>query len=491
MNTAKHIALLLMVWSALATNQGYGQEGESPTVAITQWTNTMELFMEYPVLTADESGRFIIHLTILDGFQPVRDGEVRLIFVSNDGQTHEVTDSGLLREGIFAPTVTLRDPGNYDLVIGYSNARVRDSFVISDFTVYAASNEIPFSEQVESGEEIGFLKEQQWKIPFATAQVESREIKRAVWAIGEVLPSPDAYVEIVSPVDGIVHVGERGQLALPGSLVRRGDVVATISPPVQGNGWVSSHLAFEQAKREFDRAQRLKERQAISERDFEKIRNEYLAMKAGFEAISGSGEEGVLVLKAPMGGKIIEWQVRPGQRVSAGSRLMAIVDPATVWLRVNVYENDFRKLGRPVGAYVKSGGASGGWIITEENMTVLTTGAALDPTTRTVPVLLEVSNLDNRLRINESTPVELYSSEGSSSTAVPRTAVYEDAGMDVVFVQAGGESFERRIVTVGPHYNGWVAILRGLNPGERVVTTGGYHVKLASTSAEVGHGHAH
>ena len=124
-------------------------------------------------------------------------------------------------------------------------------------------------------------------------------------------------------------------------------------------------------------------------------------------------------------------------------------------------------------------------------MTVLTTGAALDPTTRTVPVLLEVSNLDNRLRINESTPVELYSSEGSSSTAVPRTAVYEDAGMDVVFVQAGGESFERRIVTVGPHYNGWVAILRGLNPGERVVTTGGYHVKLASTSAEVGHGHAH
>ena len=50
----------------------HARGGESPSVAVTLWTDGMELFMEYPVLVANEPGRFIIHLTILDDFQPVR-----------------------------------------------------------------------------------------------------------------------------------------------------------------------------------------------------------------------------------------------------------------------------------------------------------------------------------------------------------------------------------------------------------------------------------
>ncbi|MCB2229837.1 efflux RND transporter periplasmic adaptor subunit [bacterium] len=466
-----------------------GEEGESR--AVTLWTDKMELFMEYPVLTANQPGRFIIHLTILDGFQPVREGGVKLTFVTSDGHAHHVVETELLREGIFTPTVELHDVGTHEFAIVYNGPEVRDSFNISGFAVYASADQIPHSEEVESGDEISFLKEQQWKIPFATAETDTREVKRAVWAIGDVLPSPNAYVEIVSPVDGIVHVGESGRLALPGSMVRRGSTVATITPPVQGQGWASSRLAFEQAKRDYERAQRLKERQAISQREFEQVQNEYLAMKAGFESVSGGGENGTLELHAPISGKIIEWQVSPGQRVNAGDKLMAIVDPETVWLRVNVYENDFRTLGQPVGAYVKADGPGGGWAISDGDMKVLTTGGAFDPVTRTVPVLLEVSNQTNRLRVHESTPVELYASDGTISTAVPKTAVYEDEGIDVVFVQTGGESFEKRVVQVGPHYNGWVAITHGLAPGERVVTTGGYQVKLAASSAEIGHGHAH
>jgi RND family efflux transporter MFP subunit len=259
---------------------------------------------------------------------------------------------------------------------------------------------------------------------------------------------------------------------------------------VQGQGWASSRLAYEQSKRDYERAQRLKERQAISEREFERIRDDYLAMKAGFESFSGGVENGILELHAPISGKIIEWQVSPGQRVSAGDKLMAIVDPATVWLRVNVYENDFRDLGQPVGAYIKSNGPTG-WAIDDGDLKVLTSGGALDPMTRTVPVLLEISNADERLRIHESTPVELYAADGMTATTVPRKAVYEDNGIDVVFVQTGGESFEKRIVQIGPHYNGWVAITSGLLPGERVVSTGGYQVKLAASSVEIGHGHAH
>lgn len=170
---------------------------------------------------------------------------------------------------------------------------------------------------------------------------------------------------------------------------------------------------------------------------------------------------------------------------------MTIVDAGTVWLEARVYESDFRGLGTPVGLYVNGGGADGGWSVDEQGLKVLSSGGALDPATRTIPVLLEVANAEGRLSIDETVPVELVAAGGATGLVVPREAVYRDEGVEVVYVQAGGESFERRVVRVGARHAGLVTILDGLRPGERVVTRGGYHVKLASTTREIGHGHAH
>ncbi|MEN8006285.1 MAG: efflux RND transporter periplasmic adaptor subunit [Candidatus Krumholzibacteriota bacterium] len=477
------------------TPDGHGDahahDAETPSVAVTQWTESMELFMEHPVLLTGHSARFIIHLTILDGFQPVREGSVSLLFRGPTGASHRVFASELLRDGIFTPSVSLPRAGAYEFELSYSGPGATSTFHIQDFVVYADADAIPGETAAETADEIAFLKEQQWKIPFATSPATEREIKSAGWAIGEVLPSPTAYAEIVAPVDGVIQAGDAGDLALPGSYVTRGEVVARIAPPLQGDGWASSQLALAQAERNFERAERLREKDAISTREYEEAQNEYLARKAGHQRLAGSGNDGILSLTAPINGQVIDWQVRPGQRLQAGDKLMAIADPSAVWLKVNVYENDYRRLGTPVGAYVHSGGEVEGWAIPESDMRVLTTGGALDPVTRTIPVLIEVTNTAGRLTIHETTPVELYASEGAMATAVPRSAVYEDEGLDVVFVQSSGESFAKRVVEVGPRHAGWVSILAGIQPGERVVTRGGYHVKLASTSAEIGHGHAH
>jgi cobalt-zinc-cadmium efflux system membrane fusion protein len=472
------------------SSHDHSTDKKAHSVAVTQWTDQMELFMEYPVLTINQTGRFIIHLTVLDGFQPVRDGGIILVFTSSGNKRYEFKATELLREGIFTPTIAIPEPGAYECHLEYSGPKASALFRIPHFIVYATTDAIPHEVTAESADEIGFLKEQQWKIPFATAETEVREIKRAVWAIGEVLPSPKAYAEIIAPVDGIFQIAAGGDLALPGSAVRRGDVLATLAPPLQGDSWVTSRLAYEQAKRNFERAERLKKMDAISEREFEEARNEFEARKAGFESIRGAGSV-ALTLKAPINGKIIEWAARPGQLARAGDKLMGVADPSVVWLKVNVYESDFRMMSHPVGARINSESTAGGLILTTADMRVLTTGGALDPVTRTIPVLLEVNNASGYLTINESTPVELYSSDGDTAIAIPETAVYEDGGLDVVFVQTGGESFEKRMIRMGPRHAGWVSILDGLQPGDRVVTKGGYHVKLASTSAEIGHGHAH
>ena len=492
--------LMILALSAIAggekEHEGKAHDDHSdatntPSIAVTQWTGHMELFMEYPVLVVNEPGRFIIHLTILDGFQPVREGSATLAFGSPHGKTYKIESTQILREGIFAPSVELPDAGSYEFVLSYVGPDVSDVFHIDDFIVYSSADDILTNVDEDPAGEISFLKEQQWKIPFATAEVEVREVKRAIWAIAEVLPSPKAYTEIIAPVDGIVQISTDDNMALPGSAVRRGEVLATITPPVKGDGWVASRLAFEQAKRDYERAQRLKDLEAISQRELELTRNEFQTRKARFESIADGGNVDALTLKAPISGKIIEWMVRPGQLVRSGDKLMAVVDPSVVWLKVSVYENDFRIMGRPVGALINADDGGGGWLLQDDDMRVLTTGGALDAATRTIPVLLEVANESGRLTINELTPIELFTSEGDSGIVVPRTAVYDDDGIDMVFVQTGGESFEKRLVVLGPYYSEWVSILEGIRLGERIVSQGGYHVKLASTSAEIGHGHAH
>lgn len=490
------VLLLMVTAPPVAMGGGAGDDhghgpAESRNTAVTLWTDTLELFMEYPLLTPGQPGRFIIHLTVLDGFQPVRAGSVTLGFRGPDGARHQVVAESLLREGIFAPTVTLPRAGLHEFTLDYRGPGTTGSFLIEGFTVYASAGAMPPEEEGAAGGDIGFLKEQQWKLPFATVTVAEREIKQSVWAIGRVLPAPAAHAEIASPVDGVVQAGGRNDLALPGAEVRRGDVVARIAPPLSGNGWTEADLAFQQAERNYERARRLREQDAISVRQFEEAENEFLTRKAGHRRLAGGGSDGVLSLTAPIGGRVMDWQVRPGQYVRAGDRLMSIVDPAVVWLQANVYESDFRDLGTPVEVFVNPGGETGGWTIPAADLRVLSTGGALDPATRTIPVLLEIRNGDGRLTINESTPLELYTSRGEAGLAVPRSAVYRDEGVDVVFVQTGGESFVKRTVKVGPHYADWVSIIDGLQPGERVVSRGGYHVKLASTTTEIGHGHAH
>jgi membrane fusion protein, heavy metal efflux system len=62
-----------------------------------------------------------------------------------------------------------------------------------------------------------------------------------------------------------------------------------------------------------------------------------------------------------------------------------------------------------------------------------------------------------------------------------------------VYVQVGGESFERRPFIAGPTDGTFTIVAGGVSRGEHVVTRGAYHVYLASLgTTEIGdHGHPH
>lgn len=166
-------------------------------VTVTQWTDKMEIFMEYETAVVGEEIKFITHLTTLADFQPVRAGKVILNFKQSNGSDITIEKNDILREGIFTPTHKFKTPGDYNFSLHYQGPKTTESFSIGLFRVYSSFEDIPTSEEEAAGEEITFLKEQQWKIDFATEKIQNRQVKSAVQAVGEVRPRPASYAEII------------------------------------------------------------------------------------------------------------------------------------------------------------------------------------------------------------------------------------------------------------------------------------------------------
>jgi multidrug efflux pump subunit AcrA (membrane-fusion protein) len=116
----------------------------------------------------------------------------------------------------------------------------------------------------------------------------------------------------------------------------------------------------------------------------------------------------------------------------------------------------------------------------------------IDPVSRTVEIRFAFDNRGSRLRLGNALTLRMLVGEGVERTAVPESAVVDDGGRPVVFVQTGGESFERRPVRLGGKAGGYVHVAEGVEPGERVVDRGAYLVRLAAMSTQIpAHGHVH
>ncbi|MEK7755577.1 MAG: efflux RND transporter periplasmic adaptor subunit, partial [Acidobacteriota bacterium] len=116
----------------------------------------------------------------------------------------------------------------------------------------------------------------------------------------------------------------------------------------------------------------------------------------------------------------------------------------------------------------------------------------VDPRSRTLGVIYEVANQGRRLAVGQSISVRLFLSTRVRALTVPVSAIIDDGGRPVVFVQLEGEAFARRPVKPGIREADSVQVLEGLRPGDRVVTRGAYLIRLAALSTQIpAHGHVH
>lgn len=457
---------------------------------ITLFTDSTELFMEHPALIVGVGGTFAAHLTDLTDFTPLRSGRIVLTFTPHGGGAPLVVTQEAPRvPGIYGPAPVFTAAGTYDLVIEVESPQARDRIAVPGLIVYATEEDAPFDEGEDSG--IPFLKEQQWKTPeFRTAFADSGTLALAINVPGEIISAPGSAQVAAAPASGILELAPNAPVV--GMRVRRGALLARVRPTLGEGGasFADARARLREAEEEFARAERLLRAEAIPERRLHEATVERDAAREALAAIGGGNvtADGLLELRAPMDGVVTERFGTTGARVEAGARLFAIVDPSRLWVTAFVPVEALARMDRSARASVTPEGFTG----TAFSARLLGVSAAVDSLTRAVRINYALEGLRTDLPVGTLARVAVATRSRGIGIIVPSSAVLEEDGTSIVFVQTSGERYERRVVQVDGGDGQRVLVRSGLKAGDRVVTGATYQVKLASLSTAVpAHGHEH
>jgi RND family efflux transporter MFP subunit len=422
-------------------------------------------------------------------FKPIRTGTLSVRFVNEREVAETFTIDAPARDGIFLLDPVIANAGTYRVELSLESPQVSSQHVLPEVLVYASEAEAPREAEEEAGG-IAFLKEQQWLIPFEVRAAEEDRVQRTVTAPGEIIPPDGALVEVSAPVDGIAGAVENRGAPSVGQSVRPGQVLVVLSPTAQEGGFAQARGRVERLEREVTRAERLVATGAIPRRRLEEARHDLEIARAEADAMgaAGAGTDYRLRLTAPIAGVIARRTFVPGGRVQAGTPLFTIVDPRTAWLRVQIPASAAGSI--PSGAQATF--TVQGSDLVHETARLVSVGTVLDPATRTVPVVFQVAEAGSLFTFGQLAQAAVPVGGSIDGVVIPNTSIVDDNGTPVAYVQAGGETFERRVLTLGETDGTRTHIVAGIRPGEMVVTTGAYQVRLAAASgSEFAGGHAH
>ncbi len=466
---------------------------EIPRVDYTIWTNQTELFVEFPVLIVGQPSKFAAHFTVMDKHQPVREGSVTVSLIKGDKGIRATAESPS-SPGVFSPIIQPKESGIHQLVFDLSTPQYKDKIVIKDLMVYAnleeANNAI--SDAGEDGS-ISFLKEQAWKIEFQTASVMNGEIYDVIKTSGVWQPAQGSVKTMVATANGTVNFATTN--LTEGTEVKQGQLLMNVSSQGLASNNLSAEIAkakanYDQATSEYNRKKELYESKIIPKSEFEKVESNYTIAKSQYQSLASGVSGGSKQIRAPFNGFIRSVNIGNGDYAEQGTVLISIATEQSKVLKSQIAPNYGLTMQNIKNVWYQT--EIGHWkSILDSEGEILSISKDVERDSPLISVYAKVNDAIN-LPDGSLTQVQIAMGTGEQGTLVPESALLEDYGNYSVMVQLSGESFERRPISIGKRNGKNVEVLKGLQVGDVVVTTGAYQVKMASMSGSTpAHGHEH
>lgn len=268
-----------------------------------------------------------------------------------------------------------------------------------------------------------------------------------------------------------------------GDRVEKNQALVQLDTEVDEADLAGLEAARDLAKTQLGRNRRLLADRAVSQGDFDEASARLQQTEAEVAAKRAIIEK--KTIRAPFAGQLGIRQVNLGQYLAAGTSIAALEALDPVYVDYALPERDLAQLA--VGQSVEVRVAA--YPQMSFPGTIQAVSPAVDQATRSVQVRALLANPEQRLRPGMFAKVATLLPQQDKVLTLPREAITFNTYGDSVFLildgkdeQAGKLVVQRRQITTGAVRDGRVAVLSGLEAGDRVVVAG--QVKLRN-GAEV------
>lgn len=280
-----------------------------------------------------------------------------------------------------------------------------------------------------------------------------------------------------------------------GSVVHQGDILMQIDPKDIQQGVntreaqvLSAQAQLRLARENLSRYQRLYEEHAISKAELDRYQTSYDTAEASLrqamaEFSSGANQLGYSNLVADRAGVVASVDAESGQVVSAGQKVLTLVQDGEREIEISVPEHRLEELRKAKGIRVTF------WALPKLSLEgkVREISPIAEKTTRTYKVRVSLLNPVPELQLGMTATVSVIDPDTPAAVVVPLSAVYQTGDSPSVWVIKDGIVSLRPIKT-GPFGDGKVQVLEGVSVGETIVTAGvhklrdGQKVRIAGDS---------
>ena len=314
----------------------------------------------------------------------------------------------------------------------------------------------------------------EFRIPVEVSDVMTDAVEDTIVTTGTLRPRESVVLTVETP--GFLRLVrlESGERIAEGTHVEKNGLVAEITGE---DARLAARLEatqrhLEASDEELNRRQQLFDRRLIAEEDLFRARATYEDALHNFETSKRTLEK--TRMTTPIAGVVLQLArdannqpVADGQKVTQGFEVARIAPIDDLIADIDLVGPELARVrpGQPVRIEHYA----------FENTTimgkVLRLSPAMDATTHTFRAEVEVDNGDELLRPGMFIQATIVTDRHQDVAVVPRDAVTERAGRDVVFV-IDGQRARRQEVSLGLGNDDWIEVVDGVSPGERVVIRG-------------------
>jgi RND family efflux transporter MFP subunit len=249
-----------------------------------------------------------------------------------------------------------------------------------------------------------------------------------------------------------------------GDQVRKGQVMAIIDDAVMRQGIEELKTGLDLATITYQKQKSLWDQKIGSEIQYLQAKNAKESLESKLATLNS--QLAMTRIVAPISGTVDEVNIKPGEAANPGMGVIRVVNLSQIKVKARVADSYISALKKGDQVQVKLPDLG-----KEINGKVSFVGQVVNPQSRTFDIEVYLDNKDLQLKPNMLAVVNINDKTKSNAVVVDENLVQQTEVGSAVFV-ADGQKAQMRKVKTGLAYNGTVEVVEGLNPGDKLITTG-------------------